>query len=226
MKLWDNFKIAELTEIMRQQGDNVNAFVDLLNSVRVAELSIEDEHLSKSRFICKNSTDYPIEALHLFAENRPVSEHNEVMLDKLEGTSFLIQAIDEIPKNVAQRVVQEAQNRKQSETGGLASNLTLKLGAKIMLTINIDISDKLINGQIGIVKNISFKNGKPSKIYVRFFDEDAGSQKIVSDSYAARHKYVPIEQTEADILVNKNNLSSRNKKNSITTDAFMGCDCS
>ena len=79
LKLWDNFKIAELTEIMRQQGDNVNAFVDLLNSVRVAELSIEDERLLKSRFICKNSTDYPIEALHLFAENRPVSEHNEVM---------------------------------------------------------------------------------------------------------------------------------------------------
>ena len=103
-------------------------------------------YVLKSRFISKNSTDYPIEVLHFFAENRPVFEHNQAMLDKLEGTSFLIQAIDEISKNVAQRVVQEAQNLEQSETGGLALNLTLKLSAKVMLTVNIDISDKLING--------------------------------------------------------------------------------
>ena len=162
----------------------------------------------KSRFISKNSTDYPIEVLHFFAENRPVFEHNQAMLDKLEGSSFLIQAIDEIPKNVAHRAVQEAQNHKQSETGDLSSlNVTLKLGAKVMLTVNIDISDKLINDQIDIVKNISFKNGKPSKIYVKNFDEDSSSQTIISDSYAAHHKYVPIEQREADIHVNKNNLS-------------------
>ena len=166
LKLWDNFKLAELTEVMRQQGDNVNVFVDLLNDVRVAELTTEDEQLLRSRFISKISPDYPIEALHLFAENRPVVQHNQGMLDKLDGMSFLIPAIDEIPKNVTDRLVQEAQNRKQSETGGLALNLTLKLGAKVMLTVNIDISDKLINGQIGIVKNITFRNGKLSKIYM------------------------------------------------------------
>ena len=49
LKLWDNFKLAELTEVMHQQGDNVNVFVDLLNDVRVAELTTEDEQLLRSR---------------------------------------------------------------------------------------------------------------------------------------------------------------------------------
>ena len=208
LKLWDNFKLAELPEVMRQQGDNVNVFVDLLNDVRVAELTTEDEQLLRSRFISKNSPDYPIEALHLFAENRPVLQHNQGMLDKLDGMSFLIPAIDEIPKNATDRLVQEAQNRKQSETGGLALNLTLKLCAKVMLTVNIDISDKLINGQIGIVKNITFRNGKLSKIYVNIFNEEAGLRKMVLDSYAVHRKFVSIEQSEADIHINKNNLSS------------------
>ena len=34
LKLWHNFKLAELNETMRQQGDNV--FIDLLNNARTA----------------------------------------------------------------------------------------------------------------------------------------------------------------------------------------------
>ena len=149
LKLWDNFKIAELTEVMRQQGDNVNVFVDLLNNVRVANLTTEDQDILKSRFISRNNPDYPIAALHLFAENKPALEHNQSMLDQIEGASILINAIDELPKNVSHKLIELAQNRKQTETGGLANKLTLKMGAKVMLTVNIDISDKLINGQMG-----------------------------------------------------------------------------
>ena len=36
-------------------------------------------------------------------------------------------------------------NRKHTETGGLAKSLQLKIGAKVMLTVNIDIQDRLIN---------------------------------------------------------------------------------
>ena len=168
LKLWDNFKIAELTEVMRQQGENVNVFVDFLNHVRVAELSVQDEELLKSRFISKDSPDYPVDALHLFAENKPVLKHNEAMLEKVPGTPYLINAIDELPKNVSTSLIELAQNRKQTETGGLATKLIIKLGAKVMLTVNIDIADKLINGQIGTVKN-TFKNNRVSKIYVKFF---------------------------------------------------------
>ena len=49
---------------------------------------------------------------------------------------------------------------------------------------NIDIDDKLINGQIGIVKKVIVKNGRAVKVYVKFFDEEAGLKKIESENYA------------------------------------------
>jgi len=38
------------------------------------------------------------------------------------------------------------QNAKLSETSRLAYDLSLKVGARIMITKNIDIEDKLMNG--------------------------------------------------------------------------------
>ena len=60
--------------------------------------------------------------------------------------------------------------RSQMNTDGSVRKFTLKGEAKIMLTSNLNLSDKLCNGQIGIVKHIKkrewrgycniFKNGR------------------------------------------------------------------
>ena len=44
-----------------------------------------------------------------------------------------------------------AQNRKQTDTSGLAKFLELKIGPKIMITVKIDIKDRLIHGKVGEV---------------------------------------------------------------------------
>ena len=43
---------------------------------------------------------------------------------------------------------------EQTNTGGLAKLLKLKIGAKLMLAVNIDIQDRLVNGQTGIINHI------------------------------------------------------------------------
>ena len=43
-----------------------------------------------------------------------------------------------------------------------------------MITQNIDIEDRLINGQIGTIAQIKCCNTKPSVIYMKFLDEKAG----------------------------------------------------
>ena len=65
-------------------------------------------------------------------------------------------------------LIQAAQNQRQTNTGGLAKLLKLKIGAKVMLTVNIDIQDCLINGQTGIIRHIEFVQGSAHKVYTKF----------------------------------------------------------
>ena len=72
--------------------------------------------------------------------------------------------------------MRQAQNRKQSETGDLASLLELKDNARVMLTTNIDIEDWLINGQMDTVKHtdIDIKENEGRTICLEFDDKCAG----------------------------------------------------
>ena len=47
--------------------------------------------------------------------------------------------------------------------------MKLKIGAKLMLTVNIDIQDCLINGQTGNINYIEFAQGIVCKVYVKFY---------------------------------------------------------
>ena len=45
-----------------------------------------------------------------------------------------------------------AQNRKQSESGGLVRLFTLNLESKVMLAVNIGIQNRFVNDQMRVVK--------------------------------------------------------------------------
>ena len=79
-------------------------------------------------------------------------------------------------------LIQAAQNQKQRNTGSLAKLLKLKIGAKVMLTVNIYIQDRLTNGQRGIIRCIELAQGSVCKVYVKFSDEKAGT-KVVRSSF-------------------------------------------
>ena len=94
---------------------------------------------------------------------------------------------DELPKNVQTTVINKALNRNQNETGGLAGLLNIKVNAGVMLTVNIDIADRLINGQIGTVKRILTDRGNVVNIYIVMDDSNAGLKKRNSDSIARQN---------------------------------------
>ena len=205
--MWKLFKIAELDEVMRQKGDT--DLIDMLNKVRTGDLDNESEILIMSRFISKNDHSFPVEALHIFAENKPAQRHNDYMLNHLDHSLFKIAAIDEMPQNTSQSDISKALNRKQSETGGLARILNLKLGARVMLTCNIDIEDRLINGQIGTVRHIAVNNRAcVEKIFIELDDNKAGCKMIRQVYLARQHNWVPIEKTEASIKIRSNKSTS------------------
>ena len=67
----------------------------------------------------------------------------------------------------------------QSEAGGLASTLQIKSNVRVMLTMNVDLQDRLIDGQSGTVNHIEINDQHNiSKVYIKFDDNKAGLKRI------------------------------------------------
>ena len=75
---------------------------------------------------------------------------------------ILIDTIDGIPHDIvlSQSQIDAVKKRKMNEVGNLESQLKLKIGAQIILTLNLDIDDRLVNGVVGTVKQIKYKNNE------------------------------------------------------------------
>ena len=145
------FEIAELTEVIQQRGDG--NFINLLNHLKVAELSDSDVSVLRSKFI-KPNDKYPQDALHILAENAPAHMHNITMLSSIENQLYKIEAKDHVPKNISSTKIENILKCNQSEMGGLASTLQIKLNARVMLTMNIDLQD----GQLDTVKHMAIND--------------------------------------------------------------------
>lgn len=61
-------------------------------------------------------------------------------------------------------------------TGGLDFEILVKVIARVMITTNIDISDRLINVQMHTVTKVATNSdtNRPSVIYIKFDDSQAG----------------------------------------------------
>ena len=100
----------------------------------------------------------------MYAENKPAMKRDEAVLHEFSGELYTKEANDKIPDNCKYplALTQAAQNQKQTNTGGLAKLLKLKIGAKVKLTVNIGTQDNLINEQTGIIGHIEFAENSSS----------------------------------------------------------------
>ena len=127
------------------------------------------------------------------------------MLEAINEEMCVVPAIDILPKNIASQRIKEALDRNQTDNGGLASVIKIKVNSRVMLTVNVDLSDRLVNGQLGTVKHISKNlNGEVTKINIKFDDAGAGQKKINRDTFGKQHSWVPVEKFEADIKLKAN----------------------
>ena len=76
-----------------------------------------------------------------------------------------------------------------------------------MLTVNIDIQGRLINGQTGIIRHIEFVQGSARKVYIKFFDEQADSKAMRSSYLGRQNSWVPTEKCETEISIKKESTS-------------------
>ena len=166
LHLWRMFQFAELTEVMRQRGDT--KFIDLLNKMRLGNVDEDVRKQIRERFLKESDINYPEKhCMCMLKDNRKI-------LDKLPSKTYTINAIDQIPADFKYpaTLISLALDKKQPETGGLANRLELKVGAKVMVTVNVDIQDMLINGQIGEVAGFEIMNSIVKKVSGSFSREE------------------------------------------------------
>ena len=158
LQLWHLFKHAKLTVVVRQ---NDKLFIDLLiNRVRVGNIDDDAEKLLKARFIRKSDEKYPKDVFHMYAKSNSAMKRYAVLND-LPAEFNRRKANDKIPDSCKYPLatIPAVQNQKQTNIGGLAKLLKIKIDANVMLTVNLDIQDRLMNGQTGNTKNIEFVQG-------------------------------------------------------------------
>ena len=178
--LWKElFTMYELVDIMRQKDDL--AFAQLLNRLRLNEMTEEDKQKLQTRVFDRDTGDYPKDALHLFARNFFVKKHNDNILRQLPGEKFVIPCHDNvvsanIPAKECQRLINSLPD-DYSKTGQLMKSLTVVVGMIVVHTANVDVEDGLTNGATGVVKQIDFRmegTNRPSIIWVLFDDPRVG----------------------------------------------------
>ena len=199
--MWrDLFEMIELDEIMRQRGDRV--FTELLCRVRVNQCTEEDICILKSRVTEPTSPDYPVDALHVYRLNKDVDERNDEMLNRLapDDQQFKIKACD---STSGRHIDLSDISDKRSDTGNLPTLLKLAIGARVMLTVNVDVSDGLVNGARGeVVHVVTSDERNVVKILVKFDNQTVGLKAIQSSPFRTAYpNAVPLIKHEATFLL-------------------------
>ena len=161
----------------------------------------------------------------MFAENKPSVDYNELMLNEILGEVISINAIDEALQEIhlSDKQTETIRARKIGDTGNLASVLNLKAEAQVMLTINIDLEDRLVNGLVGKVMYLRYVSDEVKVIYVRFNDQNAGQQAIQSDIFARKRNWVPIQKYETTFPIKKNKLQPSIKRTQFSLVLSWSC---
>ena len=142
--------------------------------------------------------------IKVFPENAPAQTHNSFILKNIPNKLFSKPAKNEIPKNSSISNISEVQYRKQSETGGLVTLVELKVKARVIITPNTNISDRLINGQIRTANYIETKESEVSTIYLALDDTFSGLSRTNGNNIIGKsNRWIPTERDEISIYLSK-----------------------
>ncbi|KAE8296906.1 ATP-dependent DNA helicase PIF1 [Larimichthys crocea] len=200
LDVWkDNFQMVNLTQIMRQKDYLV--FAELLNRLRVKSktdaLRDDDRALLTQTVI--DIKDCPLDALHIFATNKEVDEHNRTTAAL--HTDFV---------NVkAQDYAKDPTTGEMIKTGGFKGNkrdlpdcIQAAHGVRIMILRNLDVEDGLVNGTFGTIANIvtGQQDGQTTVTMIGLqLDNPTAGQRFRKKIQGQSDNLVYIERTEENM---------------------------
>ena len=167
MNLWNQCEVVNLTSNFRV-GDT--PWNETLQRIRFGEQNAEDIELLKSRYTSNfNRPDWD-DCLHTFYSRKEVFAHNTKVLNKLDTKLHSIKA--EYPKGKRPHITDWG----TIDESNFLDLLELKVGARVIMTHNKDVSDGLVNGVTGKVLDFVWRKSQIIAIIVAFDDEEVGKK--------------------------------------------------
>lgn len=196
---------VELTEVMRQMGEENAAFRRAL--LAVAEGRATQEHfdlfVSRMRSVVPEAEHARfLEAVHLFPTNAKADDWNWTRLNNLRTPIALIRAKHSVSPGYA--------NVSADRFRGLDPHLYLAVGARVFITSNVWTSAGLANGATGIIIHIDWAAGGdsirppgvPAVLYVKLKDFKGPqyftvASRVINGQTVDLEDVVPIAPIEA-----------------------------
>ena len=179
--LWHNLEAITLKHNHRQ-GEG-SEFMETLNRMRTGDQNENDVKLLRTRCIKKLSKKFPHDAVNLFYTNNEVKDHNIMKLNQLKTKLYNIKYMGDYPSTYKPTISKHG----TVDDTNLCQNLRIKVGARVMVVMNVNTMDSLVNGMIGVVLDIitDETNGKVKCIIVKFDVEKAGADQRKQYSHIA-----------------------------------------
>ncbi len=183
---WDKCitETVYLTDIIRQEEIE---FQNLLNNVRMGNITPEVEDILDSRVGVNISNEFGIKPTRLYSVNIDVDRINDKELDKLalKGAEFFEYEMD---MNISPKVSNRASAIEKFKKSCIAPHcLQLCIGAQVMLLKNLDLGSGLANGSRGIVSDfvqdlpiVKFLNGEERIIDMNIWEVQENDKPILT----------------------------------------------
>ena len=172
--LWKKFDVVMLRTNHRQGEDK--AYADILNRLRVGVIQQEDMDCLSERVRPLNHPDIPDEALVITCKNEAVNKINERKLAKIDDQEFVSEA--QVKTQTSRNINPITDASGAIRNTPLQKILKLKIGARIMLTHNIDTCDSLTNGTFGEVIGLEFDAmNSLTRVIVCFDNQLSGKER-------------------------------------------------
>lgn len=179
-----------LEEILRQEDIE---FQECLNEIRLGECSESTEEILKSRLGVKLNIN-GIEPTKLYSKNEIVNRVNSEKLQKLisSGKKKFNYKSDIVHNKIPERELEYLKKKIEKDCPAI-NNLTLAVGAQVIIIKNISIEKGIVNGSRGIVIDL-----EPDLIKIKFIngkeiDVERTSWKIEENNYFIVKNQFPVK---------------------------------
>ena len=195
--LWSLFDYDELTINMRQKNDKT--YSEILARIRLGFVTSSDITALKERKIifkgnkpsilleelCQYLNELPDNTVCLMPTKNMCKLLNDAMLHKIESEDINLVAKDcyKCPKRLEKKVL-KILNEDDETSCGISRIITIKIGCRVMIRRNVDVSLGLVNGTIGTVIAVNKGNAGIDSVVLRLQSNHEYSIKRMEYKFA------------------------------------------